>query len=141
MSKTLKQRQLETGRTLALNGKAWRDLRAYVLAESPLCEICDARGLTVAATEVDHSDNDPTNNAMANLVSLCGPCHSLKTQADLGKRVHWGCDMNGHPLDPRHPWHTKRPAPPGDNVFLDLVDGKSRATDDERTAPPKLFYC
>ena len=29
--KTLKQRQLETGRTLALDGKAWRRLRAVIL--------------------------------------------------------------------------------------------------------------
>lgn len=105
--KTLKQRQIETGRTLALNGKAWRDLRARVLAESPLCVICDARGLTNQATDVDHADNDPSNNSSDNLVSLCHECHSLKTQADLGKSVYWGCDVNGNPIDPNHPWNQK----------------------------------
>ena len=36
MRKTLKQRQEETGRTLALNGAAWRKLRAEVLSNHPL---------------------------------------------------------------------------------------------------------
>ena len=47
---------------------------------------------------------NPSNNDPRNLASLCGPCHSRKTQADMGKRVNWGCDVNGMPLDPNHPW-------------------------------------
>lgn len=105
MKKTLKQRQEETGRTLALNGAAWRKLRAEVLSNHPLCEDCQARGLTVEATDVDHRDNNPSNNDPRNLASLCGPCHSRKTQADMGKRVYWGCDIHGMPLDPNHPWN------------------------------------
>ena len=103
-AKTLKQRQAETGRTLALDGAAWRTLRAAVLREQPLCEYCQA----AEATEVDHMDNDPTNNDRSNLVSACKPCHSRKTQADMGKRVAWGCDAEGMPLDPSHPWSNER---------------------------------
>ena len=104
--KTLKQRQAETGRTLALNGAKWRKLRAFVLRESPICEHCAQRGLVEAATDVDHIDNDPTNNSMANLSSLCASCHSQKTQADMGKRTTAkGCDMDGLPTDPSHPWN------------------------------------
>lgn len=110
MTKTLKERQGETGRTLSLNGAAWRRLRAYVLNESPLCEHCAARGLVEAATDVDHADNDPTNNSMANLVSMCAACHSKKTQADMGKSVSWGCDVQGMPLDPSHPWNGRTTA-------------------------------
>lgn len=102
--KTLKQRQEETGRTLALNGAAWRKLRAAVLAEQPLCEHCEARGVITPALEVDHIDNDPTNNDRKNLASLCRPCHSRKTQADMGKIIYMGCDVNGMPLDPKHAW-------------------------------------
>ena len=113
MSKTLKQRQQETGRTLALNGAAWRRLRAAVLAEEPLCRTCWARGTTTPATDVDHADGDPTNNADSNLVPLCHSCHSRKTQADMGKRVSYGCDSNGMPNDPSHPWFQKSPATEG----------------------------
>ena len=102
--KTLKQRQMETGRTLALNGKAWRDLREVVLHRDPLCVACGA-----PATDVDHIDNDPTNNSMDNLQPLCHECHSRKTQADMGKAVSYGCDSNGWPLDPASHWQ-KSPA-------------------------------
>ena len=108
MSKTLKQRQLETGRTLALNGAKWRRLRAQVLTENPLCEHCLRRGYLVAGKEVDHINNDPSDNHRDNLQSLCKPCHSRKTQADMGKRSYEGCDANGLPLDPNHPWNVER---------------------------------
>ena len=105
--KTLKQRQQETGRTLALDGKAWRRLRAVILGERPLCQHCLDRGVIEPATEVDHVDNDPTDNRPEALQSLCKPCHSRKTQADMGKRVSYGCDSKGMPLDPSHPWFQK----------------------------------
>lgn len=109
--KTLKQRQLETGRTLALDGKAWRKLRAWVLSRQPMCADCERRGLITFATEVDHVDNDPSNNDPSNLVGLCKSCHSYKTQRhEHFKRTGTqlalkGCDVNGFPLDPEHPWH------------------------------------
>ena len=106
--KTLKQRQAETGRTLSLNGVRWRRLRAAVLEREPLCRDCWGRGRLTTATDVDHHDNDPSNNDHENLVPLCHECHSRKTQADMGKRVSAGCDANGQPLDPDHPWNTAR---------------------------------
>ena len=110
MSKTLKQRQQETGRTLALDGKAWRRLRAVILGERPLCQHCLDRGVIEPATEVDPVNNDPSDNRPEALQSLCKPCHSRKTQADMGKRVSYGCDSKGMPLDPSHPWFQKSPA-------------------------------
>lgn len=103
--KTLRDKQKANGRTLALNGLAWRKLRARVLSERPLCEACSKRGRVTPATDVDHNDNDPTNNDRDNLVSLCHPCHSRKTQADMGKQIKYGCDTNGMPLDPDHHWN------------------------------------
>lgn len=123
--KTLKQEQAATGRTLALNGAAWRRLRALVLAEQPLCRDCDREGRLVVATEVDHQDNDPSNNSRDNLVGLCKPHHSRKTNADMGHAVRYGCDVNGWPLDPSHPWQAAQKA------------GKSPATgDDEPVGTP-----
>ena len=119
--KTLRQRQLETGRTLALNGAAWRRLRESVLSLEPLCRHCKAHGLLIAATDVDHKDNDPSNNSQDNLQALCASCHSRKTQADMGKRVSYGCDSNGLPLG-RHHWNeksraTESPEPPAPLSF------------------------
>ena len=103
--KTLRDKQKANGRTLALNGLAWRKLRALVLRERPLCEACFKRGRVTPATDVDHSDNDPTNNERSNLASLCHSCHSRKTQADMGKQIKHGWDINGMPLDPNHHWN------------------------------------
>lgn len=95
-------------RTISLSSKAWRDLRAQVLAEEPLCRMCTARGLIVPTTDVDHIEDareDYTDdNSRDNLQGLCHECHSLKTARDMGKSVTMGCDVNGIPLDPTHPW-------------------------------------
>lgn len=77
---TLKVRQGETGRTLSLNGSAWRKLRALVLTEQPLCPRCAEQGYSVLAKEVDHADDDPTNNLRDNLVGLCKMHHGQKTR-------------------------------------------------------------
>ncbi len=117
-------------RTLSLNSAAWKRLRAEVLASEPLCRMCTARGLVVPATDVDHiedSREDYTDdNSRENLQSLCHTCHSLKTAASMNKSVFLGCDVNGVPLDPAHPWNKAE---------------KSPATADEKTALPLLFYC
>jgi 5-methylcytosine-specific restriction protein A len=108
-SRTLKDKQEANGRTLALNGKAWATLRDSVLLEHPLCEHCmDASERLTPATEVDHVDNDPTNNRHSNLASLCKSCHSRKTNAEMGRNVTFGCDIKGMPLDPRHPWNLEK---------------------------------
>lgn len=62
---------------------AWRALRASHLGEHPLCVKCGERGLTVAATEVDHirahRGDDTLRLDAGNLRSLCKSCHSRKT--------------------------------------------------------------
>ena len=102
--KTLKQRQLETGRTLALDGAAWRRLREVILFRDPLC-VC---GCGRPSTDVDHINNESTDNRRENLQPLCASCHSRKTQADMGHKVAMGCDANGYPLDPDHDWQKSR---------------------------------
>jgi 5-methylcytosine-specific restriction enzyme A len=121
-SKTLKEKQRANGRTLALDGAAWRKLRALVLHEQPLCPDCRDQGLLIPATEVDHQDNDPSNNSRDNLVGLCKPHHSAKTMAELHGRKPKvkGCDEHGNPLDPHHQWKRGTVAP--------LIE-KSPATD------------
>ena len=127
--KTLKQRQIETGRTLALNGKAWRVLRARVLDGEPLCRMCQAFGFMTEATDVDHINGDPGDNSTDNLQPLCHECHSLKTAADHGKAVNLGCDVSGMPLDPNHPWNREVPA---------LLQKSQQADRARPTCPPSF---
>ncbi|WP_174258324.1 HNH endonuclease signature motif containing protein [Variovorax sp. PBL-H6] len=98
-------RDADPRRTLSLNTAAWQRLRASVLAGEPLCRQCTAEGRTTVATDVDHRDGNPGNNDALNLQPLCHSCHSRKTAADHGKRVTMGCDADGMPLDPAHPWN------------------------------------
>lgn len=129
-SKTLKQKQEANGRTLALDGAAWRKLRAYVLAAEPLCRHCTARGLTEPATEVDHR-NGPADNRLESLQPLCKPCHSRQTMRDMGYSVAMGCDVHGMPLDPSHAWNK---ATTGDVARTGGIDGeRSPATEGAQT--------
>lgn len=91
---------------------AWQRLRRAKLSETPLCEPCARRGLHVIAEHVDHvvsiRSGGPAFPALAGLRSLCASCHSIKTNAldrRGGKGVAFkGCDVNGLPLDPDHPF-------------------------------------
>lgn len=62
-------------------GAEWRRVREVKLSLNPLCEDCDANGLTVGATEVDHVTalSAGGTHDLANLRSLCKSCHSRKT--------------------------------------------------------------
>lgn len=60
----------------------WREFRLSYLAKNPLCLDCQARGLTVEATEVDHVRTLRSGADVydaGNLRALCKPCHSRKT--------------------------------------------------------------
>lgn len=93
--RTLKDRQ--GTRTLALNGAAWRKLRARVLAEQPMCADCYSAGRMTLATDVDHADNDPANNELSNLVGLCHACHSAKTRRWMNENRQQPTDANRAP--------------------------------------------
>ena len=73
--------------------KRWKDTRLAVLNERPLCEWCEAQGLTVAATIVDHKVNHKGDEALFfcegdQLNALCKPCHDTHAQRrDHGKDV------------------------------------------------------
>ncbi len=130
-------RDADPRRTIPLNSARWRKLRAYILNESPMCEHCMDRGILTPATDVDHVNGDPSDNSMANLQSLCHSCHSIKTARDHGKNVAMGCDLNGMPLDPSHPWNV---APGGCTQAVDAsVRQKSRGADGTRPAAPPSF--
>jgi 5-methylcytosine-specific restriction enzyme A len=43
-----------------------------------------------------------------NRQGLCAACHAVKTAADRGFVQRMGCDDDGRPLDPNHPWNVSR---------------------------------
>jgi 5-methylcytosine-specific restriction protein A len=98
------------------NTKAWKWVRRVKLTADPLCEVCQAQGRLVRATDVDHikainAGGDRTD--MANLQSLCHECHSRKTlyveRFGRDRVPVKGCDpRTGLPLDPEHPWNQEK---------------------------------
>lgn len=61
----------------------WRRRRLEVLADEPLCPDCSTAGRTEPSTEVHHKVK-PTDELSffdrSNLMGLCKPCHSTRTQ-------------------------------------------------------------
>lgn len=104
-------RTADPRRTIPLNTARWQRLRASILAERPLCVDCLALGRVTPATDVDHDDGDPSNNARSNLVSRCHACHSTKTMRERNESRPTGCDVNGTPLDPAHHWNRNHQQP------------------------------
>ena len=90
--------------------KQWRDIRSVQLGRFPLCEDCQRDGITTPANEVDHNTGDTARNMVGvELSSLCKPCHSSRTmRRERGLPTVIGCDVNGWPLDPEHPWNKER---------------------------------
>lgn len=103
------------------NTQRWKRVRLLHLQRSPFCLDCHASGLLVLASVVDHvqpiSAGGPAFPGPDGLRSLCPSCHSQKTargieaggaQTTRARQPRKGCDANGNPLDPRHPWHEER---------------------------------
>lgn len=68
--------------------KRWLILRRRVLHNEPLCRQCGN-----IATEVDHIvpiSEGGAEWAVANLQSLCGPCHAAKTARELAGQQRKG---------------------------------------------------
>ena len=69
--------------------RAWRKLRAGMLARNPLCKRCEGRGKIVAAEVVDHIVPVSQGGAAfdeENLQCLCKPCHDGPKKAEDNQR-------------------------------------------------------
>jgi 5-methylcytosine-specific restriction protein A len=90
----------------------WHKARRIQLADEPLCRLCTAAERTVPATDVDHIKPISQGGAALdpeNFRSLCRPCHSTVTARQLSKtdKPIKGCNDEGQPIDPAHPWHQR----------------------------------
>ena len=61
--------------------QAWINLRLRKLARDPLCEVCEAQGITTAAAQVHHvqpfsGKRDPLRLQLGNLQAVCVACHA-----------------------------------------------------------------
>lgn len=91
------------------NTPAWARLRKSHLLSEPRCRACGA-----PANTVDHvhpiSAGGPAFPGHDGLASYCARCHSAKTArgteagAIRTSKPRRGCDVDGRPLDPAHPW-------------------------------------
>ncbi len=99
------------------NTATWQRLRKAKLAANPMCEPCDAAGLLTLANTVDHAVPVSAGGApfpgLHELTSMCASCHGAKTARGVeagavrSSKPRRGCDADGNPLDPEHPWHGK----------------------------------
>ncbi|MEM5403788.1 HNH endonuclease signature motif containing protein [Paraburkholderia unamae] len=87
-------------------GRKWLRIRARQLRLHPLCAECLRVGHVTEATEVDHIERleDGGTDDPGNLQSLCHECHADKSARECGHTRPTGCDADGNPLDPAHPW-------------------------------------
>lgn len=95
------------------NRKTWKQLRLDHLSKEPLCVFCQRDGKLTPATVVDHIKAHKGNLDLFfdanNLQSLCKLHHdSTKQKAELKQVNYIGCDENGLPIDPEHPFNLGR---------------------------------
>jgi 5-methylcytosine-specific restriction protein A len=92
----------------------WRRLRALYLREHPDCVMCEEHGWEVPATVVDHKRPHHGDTRLffdpSNLQSLCKPHHDSNKARQEHRGVLPGCNENGDPIDPKHPWNRARKA-------------------------------
>jgi len=72
--------------------------------------MCDARGVTTAATVADHiipHRGDLNLFWNGKLQSLCKPHHDSTKQAQERAGYMKGSATDGRPIDPSHPWNRK----------------------------------
>ncbi len=81
--------------------RPWKVARRSKVNRSPLCELCEKKGIIRVADVVHHINQDPWDNDPRNLMSLCRDCH----ETIHGRRGLAGCDPDGYPVDVNHPWN------------------------------------
>lgn len=91
--------------------RRWQALRDDQLLKQPFCECRLHVGKSVHAEVVDHKVPHRGDSKLffdpENLQSLAKQCHdSWKQKLERsGRDEISGCDEQGQPLDPQHPWY------------------------------------
>ena len=89
--------------------RRWRRASKLFLQAHPLCRMCEAAGRVRLAQVVEHvvphKGDEEKFWDEANWQGLCATDHSAAKQAQEKSGRIRGCDVNGRPLDPNHPWN------------------------------------
>ena len=89
--------------------RAWRRASRAFLQANPLCRMCQEVGKTRLAELVDHIEPHRGDPELFwdqdNWAASCKPCHDGAKQELEKSGTIRGCDINGRPLDPNHPWN------------------------------------
>lgn len=91
----------------------WRNARRAYLAEHPLCAICQRQGRATAATVVDHRKPHGGDLVLfwdrSNWQAVCASCHSGVKRIEENHGYSQAADVDGNPIDPKHPWNRRTP--------------------------------
>jgi hypothetical protein len=79
---------------------------AEYLRRRPLCASCEARGVRAEATHVIYAAGPEQGDGDDNLMPLCKGSLYVLVAREAGWPVR-GCDVNGMPNDPDHPWNAE----------------------------------
>lgn len=91
--------------------KAWKVRRRLQLDDYPACAFCEAMGIVKSAAVADHviphrGDYDLFFNGP--LQSLCKTHHDSAKQSEERTGYSSACDLDGYPIDARHPSNRPR---------------------------------
>ena len=133
------------------NTQAWQRLRRLKLSTAPLCEGCADMEIVAPANTVDHRvpvrEGGNPFPPIDGLASYCTSCHSAKTARGVEagsirtSKPRKGCNLDGTPLDRRHPWHSTkignkslrperlRPTPPTNIELVSIQPGQRSRLD------------
>jgi hypothetical protein len=87
----------------------WLRRRRLQLQLHPLCRMCEAKGLIVAASVADHATPHKGDYQLfwfGELQSLCASCHSGSKQTLESRGYDTAIGLDGWPVDPNHPNNT-----------------------------------
>lgn len=90
----------------------WKQARRAYLVQHPYCVKCRERGELIEATVVDHIIPHKQDWKLFwdrnNWQPLCEPHHNSLKAKEEHRGYVIGCDIAGRPIDPRHPWNSRK---------------------------------
>lgn len=94
------------GRGFPYGSAEWRALRRRALVRDRFrCTKCGGR----VRLTVNHIHPTATHPhlawTLANLETLCAPCDNQHHREKGHRGIPWGCNLDGWPADPGHPWN------------------------------------